>query len=187
MMKTVVISYSLTGNNEALANSVAKELAVEQIKITEPKRRTMFSIVLDLIFNRTPKVQPMPETLANYDLVLFLGPVWMGSVASPLRAYLEFLKTNPRSYAFISIAGGADGPNQNVPGELRKRAGKEPVALIDLYIADLLPSDPKPVRKDTQDYRINDRDADKLTKTIVKTMRETISNLEDTPKRRRAA
>jgi multimeric flavodoxin WrbA len=173
-MKIVVISYSLTGNNEALANSIAEEFAAEHIKITEPKPRTMGSIILDLIFNRTPQVQPIPERLENYDLILFFGPIWMGQVATPLRAYLKHLKTNLRRYAFISIGGGADGPNPKLAGELKKRVGTEPVALINLHIADLLPSDPKPVRKETMSYRINNGDIKKLTNIIVKTVRETI-------------
>jgi hypothetical protein len=154
-MKIVVISYSLNGNNEALAKSIAQEFAVEHIKITKSKHRNMGSIVLDLIFNWTPQVQPMPERLENYDLILFFGPVWMGQVATPLRAYLKHLNTSPCRYAFISISGGADGENLKLAGELKKRAGKEPIALIDLHIADILPFDPKPVRKDTMAYRIN--------------------------------
>jgi hypothetical protein len=173
-MKIVVISYSLSGNNEALANSIAEEFAAEHIKITEPKRRTIGSIILDLIFNRTPRVQPIPERLEKYDLILFFGPIWMGQVATPLRAYFKNLKTNPRRYAFISIGGGADGPNLKLAGELKKRVGTEPAALINLHTADLLPSDPKPVRKDTMAYRLNKRDIKKLTITIVQTVRETI-------------
>lgn len=175
-MKTAVISYSLTGNNEALADSIAEELAVEHIRITEPKPRTMGSIVLDTIFNRTPQVQPMSSRLENFDLVLFCGPIWMGQVATPFRAYLKYLKTDLCRYAFISISGGADGANTKLAGELKKRVGREPIALIDLHIADLLPPDPKPVRKDTSAYRINDGDVEKLTGTIVKTVREAISN-----------
>ncbi|MDF2536881.1 MAG: hypothetical protein K0R18_3043 [Bacillales bacterium] len=106
-MKIVVISYSFTGNNEALASSVAEEFAVEHIKIKETKQRTGGSIILDIIFNRTPKVQPTVDSLENVDLILFFGPIWMGQVATPLRAYLKHLKTNPCKYAFISISGGA--------------------------------------------------------------------------------
>jgi hypothetical protein len=70
----------------------------------------------------------------------------------------EIIKTNRHRYAFISISGGADGPNPKLAGELEKRAGTEPGALIDLHIADLLPSDPKPTRKITSAYRINSED-----------------------------
>jgi multimeric flavodoxin WrbA len=175
-MKIAVVSYSLTGNNEALANSVAEEFSAEHMKITKPKPRTMGSIILDLIFNRTPQVQPIPERLGKYDLILFFGPIWIGQVATPLRAYLKHLKKNLRRYAFISISGGADGPNPKLAGELKKRVGTEPVALIDLHIADLLPSDPKPTREDTSAYRLNNGDIKKFTDTIVKTVRDIISN-----------
>lgn len=175
-MKTMVISYSLTGNNEALANRIAEEFEAERIKITEPKPRTMGTIVLDLIFKRTPKVQPIPDRLKNHDLILFFGPVWIGQVATPLRAYLKQLENNPCRYAFISISGGADGPNPKLADELKKRVGREPVAVIDLHIADLLPSDPKPTRKITSAYQLNNEDIKKLTNTIVKTVKETISN-----------
>ena len=175
-MKIAVISYSLTGNNETLANSIANEFAASHIKITESKLRTMGSIIVDIIFNKTPKVQPMPDGPENYDLILFFGPVWMGQAATPLRAYFKHLKTNPCSYAFISISGGADGPNPKLADELKKRTGIEPAALIDLHIADLLPSDPKPTRQVTSAYKINNVDIKKLTDTIVKTLRETIIN-----------
>jgi len=174
IMKIVVVSYSLTGNNEALANRIAEEFAVEHIKIKESKSRTIGSIVLDLILKRTPLVQPTPEVLKEYDLILFLGPIWMGQVATPLRAYLKFLKTNPIKYAFISISGGADGTNPKLAVEFKKTVEKEPIVLIDMHIADLLPSVPKPERKDTSDYRINNEDIKKLTSAIMKILRETI-------------
>lgn len=176
-MKTVVISYSFTGNNGALAESISKEFNVDHIKIKENNSRSNGTIGKDMLFKKTPLVEPTPEKLGNYDLILFQGPVWMGHVASPLRAYLKYLKTNPRDYAFISISGGADGPNPKLEGELIKTVGKEPVALIDMHIADLLPSNPKPTRKDTSSYLLNEKDIDRLTNTITKKIREQIPDL----------
>jgi hypothetical protein len=43
-MKNLVNSYSLTGNNEALAKSVAEEFAAVCINIAELKHKTMGSI-----------------------------------------------------------------------------------------------------------------------------------------------
>ena len=169
-MKVIVISYSFTGNNEALANSIAAEFSAEHIKITEPKPRTMGSIILDMLFNRTPLVNPIVDKVEDYDLVFFVGPVWMGQVAAPFRAYFKHLKDRLGQYAFISISGGALGPNPKLAGELNKRLGKEPTVLIDLHIADLLPSNPKPTMKDTSAYRLNDSDIKVLTNTIVKTL-----------------
>lgn len=174
-MKITVISYSLTGNNEALAASIASEFSAEHISITEPKPRTNATIALDMLFNRTPKVNPMVNNVEDSDMVIFVGPVWMGQVAAPLRAYFKHLKTSLNQYAFISISGGADGPNPKLARELSKRVGKKPAAVINPHIVDLLPSDPKPTREDTSAYRLTDEDVRSLTNEIVKTLREAMA------------
>lgn len=166
-MSTTVISYSLTGNNQALAESVAKELSAEHIKIKEVKSRTMGAIVMDVIFNKIPQVQPMPDNIKECDLIVLFGPVWMGKVATPLRSYLKHLKAHPSRYAFVSISGGADGSNPGLAGELKKRTGKDPAVLLDLHITELLPSSPKPARKDTSAYRLKPADIVKLTDKIM--------------------
>jgi hypothetical protein len=167
-MSITVVSYSFTGNNDALAGSVAKELSAEHIRITEPKSRTMGSITMDMIFNRTPQVKPAPDQLEPCDFILFLGPVWMGHVAAPLRAYLKYLKQHPHKYGFLSISGGADGANPKLPEEFRKRTGADPAVLIDLHIADLLPTNQHPAdRKETSAYQLKPGDLQKLTGTVV--------------------
>jgi hypothetical protein len=174
-MKTIVISYSFTGNNQDLAASLAATFEAEHVSITEPKPRTMGKIVLDMVFNRTPKIIMPVEKTEQVDLVLFVGPVWMGQIASPFRACFKQLGQEISEYAFISISGGADGPNPKLAGELEKRLGKEPVCLLDLHIADLLPSEPKPIREDTMAYRVTESDVTHLTDTVVATLQETMA------------
>jgi flavodoxin len=173
-MKTLVVYYSLTGNNEALAQSLAETLQAEHVRIAEVRQRTMGTIVLDMIFNRTPRIQFPGMEMEQYDLVLFVGPVWMGKIATPFRACFKQLRSKIGKYAFISISGGADGPNLKLASELRKRLKKEPVSVIDLHIADLLPPEPKPIRKDTSAYRISKDDIQNLTDTVVATLHEAI-------------
>jgi multimeric flavodoxin WrbA len=174
-MKITVISYSLTGNNEALAAGVASEFSAEHIRITEPGPRTNGTIALDMLFGRTPKVNPTLNDARDKDMVVFVGPVWMGQVATPLRACLKQLKTSLNQYAFISISGGADGPNPKLARELTKRVGKPPVAVVDQHIAALLPSEPKPTREDTSAYRVTDQDVVVLTNKVVTTLREAMA------------
>ena len=175
-MKTLVISYSLTGNNDDLAASVAAALGAEHVRITEPKPRKMSKIVLDVAFSRTPEIIMPVEKIETYDWVLFVGPVWMGQVASPFRVCFRQLSQQIGKYAFISICGGADGPNPKLADELEERLGKEPACLLDLHIADLLPSEPTPTRKDTMGYRITERDVKHLTDTTVATLREAMGD-----------
>lgn len=161
------MSYSLTGNNGTLAAAVAKALSAEHIEILEEKPRKMGAIILDMILNRTPRVQPLPAVLEQYERILFIAPVWMGKVASPLRAYLKHLKVHPQPYAFASISGGALNTNPKLADDLEKRARTKPVVFIDLHITDLLPTEPKPTMKDTSAYRLNDAEISKLARVIA--------------------
>ncbi len=171
-MKTIIISYSLTGNNQDLAESVAKTLGAEHVRITEPKSRKTSKIILDIMFKRTPKIVLPVENIETYDRVLFIGPVWMGQVATPFRACFKQLAPTIGNYGFISISGGADGPNPQLASELKERLGRDPAYLIDLHIADLLPSEPKPTRDDTMAYRINGQNVEHLTDMIITTLEE---------------
>ena len=173
-MKKMIVSYSLTGNNEDLAASLAAALGAEHIRITESRPRTMRTTVLDMFLNRTPKISMPPENFEAYDWVFFVGPVWMGQIATPLRGCFKQAKSKIGDYAFISISGGADGPNLKLADELKKRLGKDPTTLIDLHIADLLPPEPKPTRDDTSAYRLTERDVQHLTDTIVATLEQTV-------------
>ena len=170
-MKTIVVSYSLTGNNRALAESVAKGLHAEHITLAEIKKRAMGAIVADFLLFRTPKTKPGADILAGYDAVLLAGPIWMGQIATPLRAFMKRLRTMRCPYAFLSISGGADSVNPKVPDELRRRVKREPAAVVDLHIADLLPGEPRPKREDTSAYQLSPEDVQNLTAQVLEKLK----------------
>lgn len=172
-MNVIIVSYSFTGNNEALAASVAGALAAEHIRLSERKPRTMGAIAMDMLFNRAPRVEPAPKPWPPQATILFFGPVWMGHVAAPLRAYLKQLRAHPSRYGFISISGGADGANPKLWSDCRKRTGADPALLLDLHIADLLPKGQgSTVRKETSAYRLSAGDIERLTLAVVQRLRD---------------
>jgi multimeric flavodoxin WrbA len=171
-MKTVIMSYSLTGNNEALATRIAEELKVEHIRITEPKKRTYGTIAADIVFGRTPQTEPMPQVMSAYDLIIFVAPIWMGQPAFPMRSYLKQLKKHPQKYAYVTISGGSMNNNPGLLGTLKSRTGAEAVTVVDLQIVDLLPSDPKPTTQVISAYQLTAQDVENLTKRAVTMLRE---------------
>lgn len=173
-MKTTIISYSMTGNNKALAASIASELSAEHINVTEPKTRTNGKVALDMIFNRTPKVSPAPSSLDVNDFLIFVAPVWMGQVASPLRAYMKELKGTLNKFAFVSISGGSLNDNPKLPEHVTKKFGQEATAVIDMHIADLLPSGKEASMKDSSSYRLTEEHKKELTSKIVTQLKECI-------------
>lgn len=178
-MKTAVFSYSFTGNNDALAEHIAKGLRAEHIRITEPKKRTYGTIAADIIFGRTPKTAPGTETLPLYDFIIFVCPVWMGQPAFPLRSYLRYIKEHPQKYAYISISGGGINPNPGLKDSIIKRAGAEPCVFIDMHIADFLPAEPKPTAKETGAYKLTKENIDEMSGRVLSELKEEIGRLEN--------
>ena len=128
----------------------------------------MGTIVADILLNKSPRTQPVPSEMDGSDAIVFVGPVWMGFAATPLRPYLKYAGAHSIRYVFVSISGGADGSNAKLARDLKKRAGREADALLDLHIADLLPSNPRPERKDTSAYRVTALDIQSLSDKAVK-------------------
>lgn len=166
-MRTAVVSYSYTGNNNMLAVAVAKAIGAEHIAVKPQKPVDMCTITFDMLLRRTPKVQPDASVLAKYDRVVLMGPIWCGGPASPMRPYLKQLKAHPQTYAFVTLSGGGLNPNPGFPAALKKEAGSDPYALVTKYIVDFLPSDPKPMAKETSAFRLGEAQAEQLAAEIA--------------------
>lgn len=173
-MKIKVINYSYTGNNRILATKIASELSAELITLEEKSERHNGKILIDLLFNFTPKLKDFNiECLDENDLVIFVGPIWMGKVATPLRECFKKLKNKLTKYAYFSLSGGASGSgfNSNIDNELTKRLGKAPDVVLDQHIARLLPSNPTPTRYDTGSFRLKAQEhIDSLSKNVIEVL-----------------
>lgn len=173
-MAATVISYSMTGNNDALATSIAAALSAQHHRIKESKSRRYFTISLDLIFGRTPKIDLSLRDLKQDGLLLLVAPVWMGKVAFPLRRCLRELRGHPSPYAFIALSGGGEGPDSNphLGAELEKRTGRKPLIVINLHIADLVPVESKPTPQEIENYNLTGEDMERLTQDVVSMLEE---------------
>jgi flavodoxin len=168
-MKTKVISYSFTGNNEALAAEFAREIGVEHLRITEPKKRTAGMILRENLFKKNPKINLSGDEISENDFVVFFSPFWFGKIASPLRSYFKQLKDQSIKYGFISLCVGFDTPEgvENFKVELQELLGRDPEFVLTIKIADLLPPDPIPSQKMLNDYRVTPAHLQSLVPSII--------------------
>ncbi len=153
-MKTLLVYYSHTNNNKVLAGELMKRLGCTVLRLEERKRRTGFTILLDLALNRLPVLKTYPDSMRDYELVILLAPVWAGKVAAPMKSFLEQEKFNIQKYSFITLCGGAPGQDIKLKGELTKILHKEPFRLTELWVNDLLPEERRNTIKYTSGYRV---------------------------------
>lgn len=158
-MKTLVISYSRTGNNSALAKGLAEKIGSDYTELTESRKRSVMTILFDVLFSRIPTINPLEKPLHNYETVVFVAPIWFNKIATPFRALFKMHKDDLNQYAFISLSAGANGILPDVKSQLSTYLDKKPKALIHLLISELLPESQSSNRKMLNAYRINKDDA----------------------------
>lgn len=170
-MRSIIFSYSVTGNNDRLALSMAKALDAKHIKVEDKSKRSILTIILDIIFKRIPKIKDFEYELHRDDKIIFVGPVWMGQTSTPFRKIYEKISTLSNKYAFVTISGGALGKNLKVKDELESRVGRSPYKFIEFLIADIIDSE-KPTMKQTSAYRLKDEESKKFALEAIKQLND---------------
>ena len=106
-MKILIVYYSKTGNNAYLAKLIAKNNAydIERIK---PRVSAFPLLLLSSALKKGFGNKPMQSRFTDYDKVILCGPIWMGTVVAPLRAFLLKYGNEIRQLHFITCCGGSD-------------------------------------------------------------------------------
>lgn len=172
MMNIAVVVYSLTGNNAKLAHSLARALNVPCIEI-QPKRPVKGGTIFwNLISGSAPKSAPKPASLAGYDKVVFVAPIWMGMAAFPLRPYLRAAGKLKKPYAFLTIDGASEGGNPGLEKNLAKRAGSAPAFFLPQHIRSLLSANAAQESDASKPYLLTEADGDSLAEIAVTALKK---------------
>ena len=164
-MKTLIVYYSYSGNNKIFAEETARRLDAETREIIEEGARSEKRIVMDMIFHRYPKINMTTDRISEFDLVLFFSPIWMFGIASPLRSCFKLIRSSIKRYGFVSISGGALGPNRGICKELVRRLGKNQAFMLDLNMAKFLVKDQNVDPKTTSTIRL-EQNMEKLNSLV---------------------
>ncbi len=93
--KTLVVYYSQTGNTKAVAEEIAGKIGadIEEITMEEPYDGDFQATIERCLKEREqgiiPAIHPVKADLADYDVIFIGYPVWFGTYAPPVTAFLD--------------------------------------------------------------------------------------------------
>lgn len=138
-MKKLIVYYSFEGRTEALSKVLAEVidaeiLAIKPVKEHKSKGFTKFIWGGSMqVMNRRPKLEAYDFNPSDYDLIIFAGPVWAGSIAPPLKVFLENEDILAKKVAYFFTHQGGQGKTRQHFEELLENnhiiASKEFVTL----------------------------------------------------------
>lgn len=113
-MKTLIVYYSLEGNTGFIAETIAKKLQADVLKLetTKPFPTEGFSKFfkggMSVVFNTKPKLKNDNVDLSQYDNIVIGSPVWAGSYSSPINTFIKKYKFTGKKVAMFLCSGGGD-------------------------------------------------------------------------------
>lgn len=166
-MRILIIYFSFSGNNRRLAEYLAKEIQCDICPIIEKKRRTMLTIVLDMMFKRSPKIEAIETPISNYDHTILVAPIWDSKVANPMKTLIKREKNSLNNYSFISFCGfDRPGQKERITNQLTDLTGYPPKSVSELKVCELFPSEYREEVNTISCYHITRKDLSKFEDKI---------------------
>ena len=116
-MKALLVYYSLGGNTEFTAKTIAKSLGADLIKLQlkrefkSPKSfATFFFGGMTTVFNMKPRLSNTKINLQAYDTIILGSPIWAGKLSSPINTFLKHNSLKGKTVCLFAChaGGGAD-------------------------------------------------------------------------------
>lgn len=111
-MKTLIVYYSLEGNTRWAAEQIAGRLGADTLRLT-PKaaypdkgfKKFLFG-GKSAVMKEMPELEPYDVDITQYDRVILATPVWAGTMAPPLRTFIQREDLRGKELALVASSMG---------------------------------------------------------------------------------
>lgn len=112
-MRIGIVFYSRTGTGRAVAERLASITGWEVHEVRDASPRAGLAgdlrCVIDCLFRRQPDIRYGGPPLDQFDHVVLIAPVWLRSLAAPMRAFLMAQGRLIKTYSVICVMSGYGG------------------------------------------------------------------------------
>ena len=115
-MKTLIVYYSLEGNTKWAAETLAEKLGADTLRLVPVAaypdkgfKKFLFG-GKSAVMKETPELEPYEVDITQYGRVVLATPVWAGTLAPPLRTFIQKEDLTGKRLALVaSSMGGSPG------------------------------------------------------------------------------
>ena len=136
--KVLVVYFSRTGHTKHIVDNISKMINcdVERLKPKTNFNGFWGSVkgVLYSFMGKGCKIEPVSQSIENYDAVIICSPIWAGKLSAPAREFFYHKKgfLNKYAIAISSSSGDIDGALK----EAEYISGQKPLSRISILDKD---------------------------------------------------
>lgn len=139
-MRIGIVFYSRTGTGRTVAERLASLTGwpVHEVRDASPRAGLVGDLrcVVDCLFKRNPEFRYEGPPLGQFDHVILIAPVWLRSLAAPMRAFLRVQGRLIKAYSVICVMSGYGG--FRAVDDMAAIAGSKPWSILLLKQYDVL-------------------------------------------------
>ncbi len=111
MKRGLIVCYSRSGYTASLAKEVAGMTGWELMEVRDlhPRDGTwgQFRCAWDVLWHRHPRIEVHDRPIEGYETVVLAAPVWLQSLAAPMRTFIARHKGHFSAVAYVCTYGGS--------------------------------------------------------------------------------
>ena len=113
--KILIVYYSLTGNTRFIAETIKDILKadiqeIKPIKDVKPKGAMKFFWGgYKATMKKKPELEPIEKDPKDYDVIIIGTPVWVWTIAPPIRSFLSEYDLSNKKVGFLCCHAGSPG------------------------------------------------------------------------------
>lgn len=128
-MKTAIVYYSMSGNCQYAAKSVARRTGADLIRI-EPEKaypdsgfKKYFWGGKSAVMGDMPALKPYEFDADKYERVIFCFPVWAGNVTPPIRTFISENRAQLKGKKLAALVCHSGGGGEKPIAKLKAMLG----------------------------------------------------------------
>ncbi len=113
-MKAIIVYYSLEGNTEYVADTIAENLRVPTLRLVPVKDYPTGNSSKyiwggkSVVFGEKPKLIPYQFDAKDYDTIIIGTPIWASSFTPPIKTFLKENDLSSKKIALYACSAGGD-------------------------------------------------------------------------------
>ncbi len=153
-MSTAVVYYSMLGNSQMVAESMAEKLGADVIRLEPDKAypdkgiKKFYYGGRSAVMGEKPVLKPYEFDASKYDEVIIGFPVWAGRPTPPINTFLDEHKEELRGMKIAVFACQSGAGAEKAFYKMKKQIG------IESFEAELILIDPKTKADPDNDKKI---------------------------------